>query len=526
MAQRSNLRYYGGQYDSSNMYDNAGPAGVISMYNPESQAQLIDAVAKRQERFDTAKMAMAQEKARIGETETYDMAELTKRLNSFEGGIKGLVKDKYNGDYSAAANEIATMIGTERSNPFYHFNKQKVEMGKAYLDTKMKMGSNFMATNSPFDVSFQDWQNGKTFEFTPVNREDIVRQAATEFGSLKDIIMGSPRLQSTAGGQYFMQTIDRGIKDPKALREYLDKPEGQQMINNIIANNPILAQLPREQLMSAVFEGAHSAIGRTEIDMMPNRGYEAGLAVQQDSLPSGKLIVTGSEKLDIGKKSIYSHPVLEGVRNEAAKKMGKIAGFDVDTYEELDALKGRDARIALKATKEIILQEFNEKYKNASVPVIDINSMWGNTVGSRGEVKANLDGINEYLNRDMATGDLVGEDKESSKLLDGMTDIGFRGVSVIPTGLEENPFVYRITIEGTPPAKGAKKAKPIEVRTLIHPDNAIDAFNLFREFQSLDKGFLQTLYNEYKYISETTGNTELLKGIEQMAAGQNVTLTK
>lgn len=289
MAVGQSLRYYRQQFNPENAFESAaGGSPIISMYNPEQQARFLDAVQQVQSRYDAGVGAFAAEKARIGETETYDLPELNRRLKAFESSINDIVGSKYNGDYGAAANEIAKMIGTERSNPFYHFNKQKVEMSKAYLDAKMKLGSNFMSTDNPLEVTFEDWQNGKKFEFTPINREDIVKASAVEFSSLANTIMNNPTLQSTAGGQYFLTTMQYGLKDPQAVADYLNSAPGQEMVNNIVANNPELAKLPREQVMSAIAEGAHSAIGKTVKDYMTDQSY-------LDRLKEAKLAKEGGE---------------------------------------------------------------------------------------------------------------------------------------------------------------------------------------------------------------------------------------
>ena len=118
MALGQQLRYYRGQFNPEAAYETSGAnSGIISMYNPESMNRFIEAVAQRQERFDTTKMAKAQEIARLGETETYDLPELNNRIKAFESSINDLVKNKYNGDYSAAANEIAKMISLMNRKP-------------------------------------------------------------------------------------------------------------------------------------------------------------------------------------------------------------------------------------------------------------------------------------------------------------------------------------------------------------------------------------------------------------------------
>lgn len=276
MSVAQSLRYYRGQFNPEQIYQGQGQSSgpeIYSMYNPQAEQQFMQAVGQRQERFDATNMAYAAEKARIGEMDTYNLAGLTKQLGNFEGKIKEVVRDKYNGDWGAAANEVARMIGTERSNPFYHYNKQQVEVGKTYLEDKRRLGSNFMSTNNPLEITFEEWQQGKPMEYTPVNREDIVKQAAIEFGSIADTIINDPELRLTAGGQYLLSTIQTGLKDPTQLMEYLQSEEGSVMVDNIKANNPTLGKLPQDQVMDAIVEGAHSAIGKTQTQYLANQDY-------------------------------------------------------------------------------------------------------------------------------------------------------------------------------------------------------------------------------------------------------------
>jgi len=273
---RRNPNYYRGQYSPEAIYQQEDTQpGIISMYNPEAQAQLLDAVSQRQQRFDATKTALAAEKARIGETETYDLADLSNRLKAFESSINEVVKSKYNGDYGAAANEVANMIGTERSNPFYHFNKQKVEMSKAYLDTKMKLGANFMSAGNPLEVSFDDWQNGKTFEFTPVNRNDIVENSAAVFGTIANTLMNTPEPQLTKDQRFLKVVMQRGMSNPEEVKDFITKdPTGVSMVEEVINSMPELAGLEdKEAVMDAITQGAYKSIGRTEVDFMNNPDY-------------------------------------------------------------------------------------------------------------------------------------------------------------------------------------------------------------------------------------------------------------
>lgn len=436
------LRYYRDSYNPGSAYSSESYSPtIISMYNPEAQAQFIDAVSKRQERFDTAKMAEAQEIARIGETETYDLAELNNRIKSFESNINDLVKNKYNGDYGAAANEIAKQIGTERTNPFYHFNKQKVEMSKAYLDAKMKLGSKFMSASSPLDVKFQDWQKGKTFEFTPVNRDDIVKDAAMEFSTLQNTIQNDPTLQSTAGGQYFLATIQNGLKDPAAVRAFMQSEEGQIMIQNIVDKNPEIAKLNRDEVLGAVTEGAYSAIGKTQKDFMANRAY--------------------LEPQDIARmKADQANP-------------GKVTALG-----QVQGPKGTTAKL------------------------YGINTLWGTTSPENAEIKANIEQINSYMTNSLQKGDIVGRTEKDSKALKDLSKIELNSFAFVPTEDPNDPVDIYLNIKGTPAkTKGNSSPQPVEIAVKFGPGVVDDRINVFDWLARLDPSVLSTYLTELQKVN-------------------------
>lgn len=329
MALGQTLRYYRGQFNPEAAYQGggAGGDGIISMYTPEVMNQFIGAVAQRQERFDTAKMAEAQEIARIGETETYDLPELNKRVKAFESGINDLVKNKYNGDYSAAANEIAKQIGTERTNPFYHFNKQKVEMGKAYLDAKMKLGVNFLSAGNPMSVSFQDWQKGKTLEFTPINSSDITQRSASVFQTLSKTMKNDPKLRSVAGGQYFEYITQNGFKDEAEAMDFIqNNPLGQQMVQQIYDSMPELQGVDnQEAVVKAITQGAYAGIGATDSRLVADQSYLD--ALQQSRIKAGE--GSGYFNIITPSGSMATKKYFKG-ENEVGDKLSAIRSYTIN----------------------------------------------------------------------------------------------------------------------------------------------------------------------------------------------------
>jgi hypothetical protein len=470
MASLKELRYYRGNYNPSQRYRQAGEAygqmdssggdDIFSMYNPDQENQFIDAIAKRQERFDVANLAQQQERVRIGETETYDLAELNNRLKSFETGINETVKSKYNGDYGAAANEIAKMIGTERTNPFYHFNKQKVEMGKAFLDAKMKLGSKFMSANSPFDVSFQDWQKGKTFEFTPINRDDIVKDAAIEFGSIADTIQNDPTFRSTVGGQYFIATMQNGLRDPAAVMEYMKSPDGEQMIQNIIEKNPELAKFNREDLMGAVTEGAYAAIGKTQRQIVADQSY-------LDDLQQSR--IKGSSGGSQGK----------------VVTLGYIGG-------PVSTTTGKPIKI----------------------PVHALNPMYGTTSGEGTEIDKNIKGVDTYLTKLLQKGDIIGVTSEDSKLLKDVETKELISFALVPIATTTgDPCDIILNIMGTPAkTKNNRTPVPVPISTRVFDPN--DKVNILTQLSLLDPSVLATYMEQLKEVNPAA-HASMVKAINE-----------
>jgi hypothetical protein len=497
---RRNLAYYGGQYDPSDYYQDVQPAGVISMYNPQSQAQFIDAVAKRQERFDAGKLSQAQEIARIAETETYDMAELTKRLKSFEDTVNSTVKDKYNGDYSAAANEIAKMIGTERTNPFYHFNKQKVEMGKAYLDAKMKLGANFMSSGNPFDVSFQDWQQGKTFEFTPINSADITQRSASLFKNFANKLMGDSGLMNSPEGQYFRTVQQYGFQSPEEAMAYAEKTG---LLDQLYESMPELAGVEnQEAVMNAIYQGASYGVGTTKVDYLANRGFDDGSG-KNKSLAGGNFISpAGLTELPTSQQKMMKDEMWSGFRDNAVQE---VTGGKYKTYDEVKDIRGREGRLLRRDIQTEIKNQTSEK----ATMVYNFNPMA--QMGTEGwNTYQNLaKAANAFLNEGVVNGDVIGATKQDSKALENLSDRTLKGYSFVKSYNPEMPYYLNLHITGVPPSKGAKKADPIEVNTFLNPESFFDNINFLQGINQLDPKIGHTIISGYI----NNGNVEMAKRI-------------
>jgi hypothetical protein len=328
--------FYSGRYNPYR-YAQQGESEIYSMYNPEAEDKFLQAVAGRQERFDTAVGAVAQEKARIGDLETYDPNLLEKKISDFEEGITDVVQNKYKGDYSAAAPELVSMIAKERSHPFYRYNKQKVQAVDQYNQMRQQLGANFLSTKNPAQVGFDEWQQGADFGFTPINRNDIVKNSEAVFSNLSKTLRDAG-LSRSANQPFIQSIIQYGFQDEDQVRDFLQTPEGQAMVNQIQASMPELANLDQNVVMDAIQQGAYSAIGQTRIDYMQNPDYIPIAAREADNVPEGAnpIIPAGYAGIDIKDKEFITNPAWRTEANEAARELGKELGLeDISSVDDL-----------------------------------------------------------------------------------------------------------------------------------------------------------------------------------------------
>lgn len=256
----------------TNYYQGITPQPIYSMFNPQVEASMSESLRNRQGRFDAAVAGSAAEIARIGDLETADKDELTNRLKAVEGGIKSIVNDKYNGDYSAAAPELTQLIAKERNDPFYSFNKDKVEAVKLEQKARMQLGANYLSAKSPSQVKYADWQRGATLDFQPVNRQDIVKQAAFAIQGYANQIVNDPVLRDTKDGRFVISKIQSGFKDKADVMNFL--ATNPELVNSIMST-PGLQGLNEGEVMNAIYEGAHAGIGKTNVNIMRNPSFSA-----------------------------------------------------------------------------------------------------------------------------------------------------------------------------------------------------------------------------------------------------------
>ena len=315
---RYNAQDYGRGYSGrSNYYQGYTPQGIISMFDPGSMDMIAQAASSRQQRFDAGSTAIAQERARIAGMETADPQEAEKQLKAFETKLNEKIQGTYGGDYGAAVNSITNLIGAERANPFYKYNTAKIKALDLEQRAKMSMGADYMASKSPMDISFEDYQGGQTdFGFTPVNRQKIVKRSADVFGQYAKQIMNNPQFRSTKDGKFLERTIQYGFTDAAGMHDFLTKNPG---IVKDIMNTPGFEGLDETAVREAIIEGAHAGIGHSQIETRNDPGY-------LDPLQQAKFdtLGTGQRPLGVAAKTTIGLDTLSSTKLDSSRIIDRI----------------------------------------------------------------------------------------------------------------------------------------------------------------------------------------------------------
>ena len=327
-------QYYNGRYGSDYGNREYNPQ-VISMYNPEEMSVLAESARGKQGRFDAGVAGAAQEIARIGDLDTFNSDLMTSRLNDFEGKINDTVA-RYDGDYSAAANDIVSLIGKERNDPFYKFNEQKVEAVKMHQEDKRRLGANFMSAKDPMSIDYDQWKEGENFEYTPVDKNQIVQASAAIFGQMANTMMSDSGLMRTPEGQYFKSIVQYGFKDGQEAQEFLGTQVGQRMVNELKQSMPELEGLDDTAVMSAIAQGAYAGIGQTKVDHMQNKNFEyerdaRDQEAEYNLVPGGFMREAGYMNAQLGDdKQMQSEELVASFKEGALTNILK-----TDEYKEL-----------------------------------------------------------------------------------------------------------------------------------------------------------------------------------------------
>ena len=235
---------YRGQYNSYQQQPNVGQ--YQSAFNPIPIEFLQEQLRGRQGQYDqafagtlAAKDAFAQEQVGLS-----DIASKNQLINDSFNNIDKMVEEKYGGDWSRAAKEVARTVTQTRANPFWNAQKEVEEKRDAYQSQIDKFGSKSMQFGpDPRQMSTLDEQgrvrSQDQFAGRVVEQGEWANTARTLLGGLSadvyerfDLAEGELQgyIQGTKRTELTRKKIEKMASDPAIqeafLREHPEFREG------------------------------------------------------------------------------------------------------------------------------------------------------------------------------------------------------------------------------------------------------------------------------------------------------------
>jgi len=253
--------YRGGGYQSNFRYDNNQPLAFQyqSFYDPSRVGDFIQSSQQSGQEYDIAYAGAlaAQDELAQSLVGMKDIAAKNQILNESIGDMNTTVKEKYGGDWGAAAKDIAAQVTQVRSDPFWNTAKEADRQRKIAEDLKIKYGPNAFIFNDPTKIGVMD-KEGKlrgAEAFTPdiVERGDWVQTARELMSGLT-----ADEYERFGLGKGELTGFLEGKKVSAITREKIER----------MASDPAIQQL---------FLGQHSEIRRGISELSPEQQQQHGL---------------------------------------------------------------------------------------------------------------------------------------------------------------------------------------------------------------------------------------------------------
>lgn len=205
---------------------NPGEVPYISYYNPQRDEMLMQGMETMQNRWDVAQSAIAKYLEEAGATEMRgpDREAVINRINTNLEDLKGKVKEKYQGDYGAAVNDIIQNLS--KSKGVLSQAKQEYERAKPYEALAAKLGAEgkLLFTGEDFrsKSAFDESGNYKGLDYNVIREksdydreiaQDVVAgidKTSKESGLISSGTEGILKSITTKGLAALDQVIDRG----------------------------------------------------------------------------------------------------------------------------------------------------------------------------------------------------------------------------------------------------------------------------------------------------------------------------
>lgn len=320
----------------------SGPS-VASMYNPEEMARYVQSMGVRQNAFNTAVAGTAETLKNILGTETYDPDDLMNMYQTFEGTLNDIVT-KYGGDYSAAAPELAIAAARESGNPFFKFNKQKVDAMKIFQEDLRRIGPGMLVSgNDPREIKYADWQQGADLSYIPIDSKEVTQASEQVFKNFANALQSDSGFRETANGALLERVMKYGFSNPQEAMKFWNSGMGQQIYQQIYNSMPALGGVKNQgAVMDSIQKGVYVGIGKPDVNTYQNPEYLNPLQRAQlgemGAEGVGMVTPAGTINRPEAYQDILTSPFFQAKANDYTKEVLKEMGITgVETYEELKA---------------------------------------------------------------------------------------------------------------------------------------------------------------------------------------------
>lgn len=209
----------------------------VSMYDPQYEQGLLQALAQRQARYDAGVQAMTEYKSQIaGATlNSADRPYVEKQLGKDVEELSSLVKNEYNGDYGAAINRLSDEI-TSRKNYYLpavqrYQEQQKVDPVVRQLEAEDKLIWNGGTDPRQQSVYNEEGKFAGIPQYNFKARSDYDKEIANRFKAAGDKITEVVKRSKSMPG-YFeaIKTKGLGALSPEDLNRIVSDNDVQNFI--------------------------------------------------------------------------------------------------------------------------------------------------------------------------------------------------------------------------------------------------------------------------------------------------------
>ena len=341
---------YQPQYNYQSMYVDPINLDLVREFNKDKQA-----------RFDATTNAIAQTKAGLYDSETFDPKEKEAVIKRINDEFNRVYKD-YSGDMSAAAGDVIKMIADVRRDEYFDINKYALEQQKQYQALKKQYGAEGVDFTKSFPSSLRDesgaFRGREAFAYDIVKDPGMEKKAADIWNDALQQASFEGGLYSTQGGKFlesntrFGRGIDKNGKDQvdnkldQVFNEYMSTPEG--ILRAKVVNE--LEGVPKEQVGQYIKSWLRD-IGKARVapesikyDRVGNPDYRATSGTSSEKpnrpmVPTEDITIpdpTGKTGKDLRKLiADPKHPLHQEAKNKVIRTLYQAEGSKMPGYENV-----------------------------------------------------------------------------------------------------------------------------------------------------------------------------------------------